>query len=93
MADNLSLKKTFKEESPDQMENTLTKRVEAQTAKVPSIGYLGLAIGSMVLSIGLEVFAERKEFGNFVGLWAPTFMLLGIYNKIVKLEMQQSKLA
>ncbi len=67
-------------------EGALTKRIERQTAKIPSVGYLGLAIGSIALSAGLAVFAERKTFANFVGLWAPTFLLLGIYNKMVKLE-------
>jgi hypothetical protein len=67
-------------------EGELTKRIEEQTAKVPSVGFLGLAIGSMALSAGLAIFSERKEFANFVGLWAPSFLLLGIYNKIVKLQ-------
>lgn len=67
-------------------EGELTKRIEKQTAKIPSVGYLSLAVGSMVLSAGLAIFANRKEFANFVGLWAPSFMLLGIYNKLVKLE-------
>lgn len=69
-----------------QKEGELTKRIEEQTAKVPSVGYLGLAIGSMVLSAGLVIFAQKKEFANFVGLWAPSFLLIGIYNKLVKLE-------
>ena len=71
--------------SPHQ-EGQLTKKIEEQTARVPSVGYLGLAIGSMVLSAGLALFARKKEFANFVGLWAPSFLLIGIYNKLVKLE-------
>ena len=67
-------------------EGKLTKRVEEQTARVPSIGYLGLAVGSMAISAGLAIFAPRKEIANFVGLWAPSFLLIGIYNKLVKLE-------
>lgn len=67
-------------------EGELTKRIEEQTAKVPSVGFLGLAIGSMALSAGLALFSERKELANFVGLWAPSFLLIGIYNKIVKLQ-------
>jgi len=67
-------------------EGQLTQKIEQQTGKVPSVGFLSLAIGSMVLSAGLEIFSRKKEYGNFVGLWAPTFMLLGIYNKLVKLE-------
>jgi hypothetical protein len=70
----------------DHHEGEITKRVEEQTAKIPSLGYLGLAVGSMVLSAGLVIFARKKELANFVGLWAPSFMLMGIYNKLVKLE-------
>jgi hypothetical protein len=72
-----------------QEEGKITKAVESQTAKVPSIGYLGLAVGSMVISAGLELLSskqESKHYGNFVGLWAPCFLLMGIYNKLVKLE-------
>ena len=67
-------------------ESEMTKKIESVTAKVPSLGYLGLALGSMALSAGLAVFSERKSLANFVGLWVPSFMLMGIYNKLVKLE-------
>ncbi len=67
-------------------EGKTTKAIERQTAKIPSVAFLSLAIGSMALSLGLEVFSRRKSPGEFVGLWAPTFLLFGIYNKLVKLE-------
>ncbi len=69
------------------VEGEFTKRIEKQTAKIPSVGFLGLAVGSMVVSGLLAIFANRKEFANFVGLWAPSFLLIGIYNKLVKLEV------
>jgi hypothetical protein len=67
-------------------EGKLTTAIENQTSKVPSITFLNLAIGSMVLSAGLALLNEEKSRANFVGMWAPTFLLLGIYNKLVKLE-------
>lgn len=67
-------------------EGILTKRVEDVTAQVPSIGYLALAAGSLVLSAGIAAFTQRRSLANFVGLWVPSFMLIGIYNKLVKLE-------
>lgn len=73
-------------EQSDYSEGKLTRTIESQTAKIPSVAYLNLAIGSMVFSGVLALFAERKALGNFVGLWAPTFLLLGIYNKLVKIE-------
>ena len=67
-------------------EGMLTKRVEDVTAQVPSIGYLAMAAGSLVLSAGIAAFTQRRSLANFVGLWVPSFMLIGIYNKLVKLE-------
>ena len=69
-------------------EGEMTKRIEQQTAKIPSIGFLGLAVGSMVASAALAFFAQRKELANFVGLWAPSLLLIGVYNKLVKLEAE-----
>lgn len=66
-------------------EGPLTKTVEKQTAKIPSMFYLALAGGAIAISLGLA--ATRNRHGSlFVGQWVPTFLLLGIYNKLVKLE-------
>jgi hypothetical protein len=40
----------------------------------------------MVISILFEFLSPRKDTGSFVGMWVPTILLLGIYNKLVKLE-------
>ncbi len=71
---------------PTATEGDVTKKIENVTAKIPSIGYLSLALGSMALSASIAAFTERKALANFVGLWVPSFMLIGIYNKLVKLE-------
>ena len=78
------LTKAARGEQP--MEGTLTKKVEKVTAQIPSITYLGLAAGAMVFSMALAISREKKGWANFVGLWVPSFLLLGIYNKIVKTE-------
>lgn len=67
-------------------EDKLTKSIEKQTAKIPSVGFLGLALGAMAVSLGLELFSSnrRKDTASFVGLWVPTLLLFGIYNKLVK---------
>lgn len=71
-------------------EGNLTRRIEEQTGKVPSLGYLGLAVGSMAVSALLAFGARRKEFANFVGLWAPSILIMGVYNKLVKIEHEMS---
>lgn len=67
-------------------EGALTKRVEEQTAKIPSGMYLGLAIGSMAISLAFALSKSNKGLANFVGLWAPSLLIMGLYNKLVKLE-------
>jgi hypothetical protein len=37
----------------------------------------------MAVSAGLQV-AGNKQVSNFVGQWAPTLLILGMYNKLVK---------
>ena len=67
-------------------EGELTKTIESYTAHIPSVGFLSLAIGSMAISGILALTSEKKTLANFVGLWVPTLLLFGIYNKLVKLE-------
>ncbi len=67
-------------------EGTFTKAIETQTAKIPSGVYLGLAIGSMAVSATLALMQEKKGWANFVGQWAPAFLIMGLYNKLVKVE-------
>ena len=73
-------------QAPVAKEGKITKEIENVTAKIPSGAYLSLALGSMAISAALAAFSKRKTMANFVGLWVPTLMLVGIYNKIVKVE-------
>ena len=66
-------------------EGETTKMIESYTAQVPSAAYLTLAIGSMGLSL-LMMLSGRKEVANFIGQWAPTLLIIGLYNKLVKVE-------
>jgi hypothetical protein len=65
-------------------EGTVATAIEEQTAKIPSDVFLWAAVGSMVVSAGLQI-AGVKHRSLFVGQWAAPFLLLGIYNKLVKL--------
>ena len=66
-------------------EDQFTKTVEKYTAAVPSSAYLAVAIGAMGLSLLFQA-TGRGKWGNFVAQWAPTWLILGLYNKLVKLE-------
>jgi len=64
-------------------EGEFTRAIERKTAQVPSTTYLGLAISSMAISAGLKL-AGKNNMALFVGQWAAPFLLMGIYNKMVK---------
>ena len=64
-------------------EGGLARPIEEFTAKLPSDTFLWLAGGSILASLVLKS-AERHRDAEFVGQWAPTFLLLGVYNTLVK---------
>jgi hypothetical protein len=69
----------------DHSEGPVAKAIEGQTSKLPSDLFLWAALGSMAASATLKAMGH-KHTALFVGQWAPSFLLLGVYNKIVKLE-------
>ena len=64
-------------------EGTTTKKLEKMTAELPSATWLLLGGGAMVGALALKVMG-RDAAANFVGQWVPTLLMLGVYNKIVK---------
>jgi hypothetical protein len=66
-------------------EGTVARTIEQQTARMPSDWFLWAAAGSVGLSLALEISGNEKK-ANFIGHWAPTFLILGLYNKMVKLH-------
>jgi hypothetical protein len=66
-------------------EGPIARTIEQQTAKLPSDTFLWAALGSIGISLVLEM-TNKKQMANFVGHWVPTFLLFGIYNKMVKLQ-------
>lgn len=64
-------------------EDQFTAGIEKVTSQVPSSAFLGFALASMGVSLGLHI-SGRKHEALFIGQWAAPFLLLGIYNKLVK---------
>lgn len=65
-------------------ESTLTAVIEQQTAKIPSDVFLFASLSAMGVSLVAEL-TGRREISRFVGMWAPTLLTMGVYNKVVKL--------
>ncbi len=72
-------------DNPQHREGPVATMIEEQTAKIPSDVFLWAAVGSMAISLTLK-FMGQKHNALFVGQWAAPFLLLGVYNKIVKVE-------
>ena len=66
-------------------EGPVAKTIESQTSKLPSDLFLWAALGSMAVSASFKI-AGKGHTALFVGQWAPTFLILGLYNKLVKLQ-------
>lgn len=64
-------------------EGTVARRIEEQTAKLPSDTFLWAALGSIAASASMQM-AGYRQGSLFVGQWAPVFLMLGVYNKLVK---------
>lgn len=64
-------------------EGAFSSAIETHTAKIPSGGYLTAAIGAMAASAILKGLG-KDNWALFVGQWAPAFLIIGVYNKLVK---------
>jgi hypothetical protein len=64
-------------------EDQFTAMLEAQSSSIPTSLFLGAAMASIVGSLSLKL-AGKNDQALFVGQWAAPFLLLGIYNKMVK---------
>jgi hypothetical protein len=64
-------------------EGPVARAIEEQTAKLPSDAFLWAAGASIATSLVLKML-DRHHEALFVGQWAPTILILGLYNKLVK---------
>ncbi len=57
--------------------------VEKTASVTPSLLFAGAALLSIAASLILQL-RGRRHWSLFVGHWAPTFLLFGLYNKASK---------
>ncbi len=69
---------------PEHVEGSFTRLIEQQTAKIPSHYFLIAALGSMGTSLVARSRGNRRV-SDFVGLWVAPLLIMGVYNKLVKL--------
>ena len=64
-------------------EGPVARAIEEYTARIPSDVYLWAAGGSILASMVLKATGSRHN-ALFVGQWVAPFLVLGLYNKLVK---------
>lgn len=69
---------------PEHKEGPIARNIEQYSAKLPSDLWLWAAFGSIGASLFYHARGDHKR-ANFIAHWAPTLLLLGVYNKLVKL--------
>lgn len=83
MAETMTRNRGYQGQAGQHTEGIVARTIEQQTAKLPSDIFLWAALGSMAVSCVMH-FSGKREDGQFVGQWAAPFLLLGLYNKVVK---------
>ncbi len=69
--------------APRHPEGPMARAIEHETVKIPSDWFLWAASASIAGSLGLHC-TGRKTEAAFVAQWLPTILILGLYNKLVK---------
>ena len=69
----------------DHSEGKVAKAIEKETSKLPSDIFLWAGLGCLGFSALVRMVGLRS-FGQFVGQLAAPILIMGLYNKVVKLE-------
>jgi len=64
-------------------EDQVTAAIEKYTSQIPSSVYLGAAIVSILGSVAFKA-AKKEHEALYIGQWVAPFLILGLYNKLVK---------
>jgi hypothetical protein len=74
----------------DHREGPVAKKIEEQTAKLPSDLFLWASFGAMGVALAMKLM-KRDHIALFIGQWAAPFLVMGLYNKVVKVDGHDKK--
>jgi hypothetical protein len=80
---NRSRQGSASQEVQDHSEGRMARAIEHHTAKLPSDAFLWAAMGTIGISLMLRMTGHKEE-SMFVGHWVSPMLILGLYNKVVK---------
>ena len=84
LADTATRPRSSSADAFSHAEGPVARSIEQQTAKLPSDTFLWAACVAMGVSLALHV-SGKKHGGLFVGQWAAPLLVMGLYNKVVKI--------
>lgn len=70
-------------------EERIVKSISKEAARWPSDWFMWAAAGSIVTSLALQ-FTKRRHLSLFLGEWAPTLLMFGLYRKAAKVKVTRS---
>ena len=70
-------------EGKHKKEDAITTNIERVTSNIPSGVFLATGVACIGVSAALAL-SGKTRYANFVGMWVPTVLILGLYNKLVK---------
>lgn len=76
--------KNISEQFRAQAEGRVARGIERQTSRIPSDVFLWSALSVLGLGFLMQV-RERRDSGIMVSQLAPVLLILGLYNKLVKI--------
>jgi hypothetical protein len=69
----------------EQTARNIDRPIDEVASRVPAAPYIAMVAASIVASAAL--FATGKRMAAlFVGLWAPTVLNMGVYNKLLQVR-------
>ena len=75
----------YRVQAGEAQEDQVTAALEKFTSQIPSSIYLAAALSSMAVSVAYKI-KKDNHMALFIGQWAAPFLILGLYNKLVKLH-------
>ena len=72
-------------DNPTEGVDSAARRIDSVTTELPSSLFLASALAAMGASALLQV-VGNKQTSQFIGQWVPTILILGVFNKMVKLH-------
>jgi hypothetical protein len=61
----------------------INRYTEKAASKTPSLLFVAGALGSIAVSLLLQIFG-KKQWSLFIAHWVPSLMMFALYNKVAK---------